>query len=568
MKTRNIFARIFASAAALLVLAVTPTFAPAADPVKTPVVAQVQTPPATPAFDGKKLYKEVFEHLRDREITLQDPATRAKWVQEWENKHATDNALDTEEGTDKAIFEMIRSLGQRFNYYNPPERNKAEKEQFDATLVGIGAQLKLKAQAEAILKARKLGENADEAELKKILDTVKKISDDNCIIVEEPIEGGPAEKAGIQKGDKIIKVDGNDVNGKTLDEVVKTVRGKENTPVKITVKRDDGKGGTVELSFDITRAKVISHVVKFKDLGNGLSYIRLTDWSSQFTEKEMAEALTKAAKGKGLIIDLRGNPGGRLNAVQSVGQMILKDGTFLTIKQRKGDDLIETKTVLQPEFEITTIKSTAQPGKVGLRTAEREDLIVPEDMPIVVLVDEGSASASEILAGLLQANHRALIVGKTTVGKGVGQALIQLSFDRNIHCTTFEFLPGGVAMDWIGIIPDVEVTNPDDVIVDPTKDLQLEEAKKALKDAVDKGEAKTKKSVDTRKKNEESFKKALEKAKKKAEEKKSDDKKSADPAKDKSADPVKDKKSDEKKDPAKDNKEKGDDEGTDSDPLE
>jgi C-terminal peptidase prc len=520
MKTR--ISRVFGLVLSTLMLSTTLVFADAptsgTDNVRPIVlqetVAQAAKQPAAPAkFDGALLYKTVFQNLRDRHITLSDPAARAKWAAEWENKHSApgDTAFATEESTDKAVMEMIRSLGQRFDYYNPPERNNAEKQQFDATLVGIGASLKVKGQSEAILKARKLGEKADPAVIKKIFDDVRLISDTNPIVVDEPMEGGPAEKAGIKSGDLIIKVDGVSVNGKSLDEVVKTIRGKDATVVKITVTR-----AGVEQTFDITRAKVVSKVTRFKDLGNGVSYVKLTDWSSQFTEKEMSEALTKAAKGKGLIIDLRGNPGGRLDAVEAVGQMILKEGTFLTMKERRGDAMVETKTVLQPELAVTFIKSTLQPGKIGMGTGEREELIIPETMPIVVLVDEGSASASEILSGLLQANHRAIIVGKTTHGKGVGQQLIQLPFNRNQHLTTFEFLPGGVVMDWIGIIPEIEVTNPDEVIVDPTKDLQLEAAKKALQEQITATEAKTKKSVDTKKANEDTFAKQLEEAKKDA----------------------------------------------------
>jgi len=525
MKTRNIMSRVFGFAVAAVMLSTTLTFAQGRPETQVfsatgELVAQATPAPAPAAkFDGAKVYKEVFEALRDRHFTLADPAVRAKWVAEWENKHATDKQLETEEGTDKAIFELARSLGQRFDYYNPPERNKAEREQFDATLVGIGASLKLKGQAEAIYKARKLGDKADEAALKAIFEPVRKISDANPIIVEEPMEGSPAEKAGLAKGDRITKVDGVEVNGKTLDEVVKTIRGKENTTVKITVVRDDGKGGTVEQTLDITRARVVSKVVKTRDLGNGITYIKLTDWSSRFTEQEMYDALTKAAKGKGIVIDLRGNPGGRLDAVQTVGQLILKEGTFLTMKERRGDATVDIKTVLQPEFAMTTFKSTLQPGKIGMQTGEREDLIVPENMPIVVLVDEGSASASEILSGALQANKRAVIVGKTTVGKGVGQQVVPINPDRNIHVTTFEFLPGGVAMDWIGVIPDIEVTNPDEVIIDPTKDLQLETARKTVEDAVTKSEATAKKAADTRKSNEDAFKKALDEAKKRADDK-------------------------------------------------
>lgn len=429
-------------------------------------------------FDGYKLYKEAFQNLRDRDMSLTDPAKRAKWAAEWENKHATDGALDTEDGTDKAIFEMMYSLGHRFNYYNPPAANAAEQQKFDATLVGIGTPVGQKGIAKAL---KALGDKPTEQQVKDLF----KIDDARPFwLPDSPFPGGPADKAGLKAGDRITKVDGVPVNGQTVNEVVEKIRGKAGTKVDITYVRD---GSPTEVTVTITRARVPAPVVKTRDLGAGVSYIRLTDFTSQFAEKEMSDALTAAAKGKAVIIDLRGNPGGRLDAVETMAGYVLEKGHVLTIKGRQGDALVETRSYLQPNFVLNEAESSAQPGQVRVGTSDRDDLIIPSDMPIVVLIDEGSASASEILAGLLQANKRAVIVGKPTVGKGVGQALIQLPWNRNMHITTFEFLPGGEAMDWVGVIPNVEVDRPEAELLDDSlnaKDSQLEAAKKAADEAV------------------------------------------------------------------------------------
>ena len=297
------FARLFACAVAAVIMALPfsagalaandaansgKLFARQPGSLAAQAVAQA-TAPAQP-FDGPKLYKEVFEHLRDRHIELTDSAKRAKWVAEWETKHATDGALNTEDGTNKAIREMMQSLGQRFDYYNEPEATKREKEAVDATLVGIGSPVQVKGALEAL---SKLPANATKQEI----EDAQKITDDHPLYIpEEPFEGGPAATAGLKEGDRITNVDGDPVKGKTINQVVEKIRGKAGTNVKVTVERDDGKGGTVETTYDITRAQVTAPVVKFKaDIGNGVAYIRLKDFMSKNAEDEMAEALKKAA---------------------------------------------------------------------------------------------------------------------------------------------------------------------------------------------------------------------------------------------------------------------------------
>jgi C-terminal processing protease CtpA/Prc len=186
-----------------------------------------------------------------------------------------------------------------------------------------------------------------------------------------------------------------------------------------------------------------------------------------------------------------------------------------TIKGRQGDAMVETRSYLQPNFAIQEAEPTAQTGgRIRFNTANREALIIPKDMPIVILVNEGSASASEILAGLLQANKRATVVGKTTFGKGVGQALVTLSWSRNMHITTFEFLPGGEAMDWVGVLPNIEVDRPEAERLDDAidaKDSQLDAAKKAADEAVAAKAALDKKREDLKKAKETEWQDVLQK---------------------------------------------------------
>lgn len=461
------------------------------------VLATQEVAPAQ--FEGKYLYRKAFEAIRDNAYSLQDPATRAKWVAEWEHKHDTDGALATEDGTDKAIHEMLASIKERFDHYSPPAQHQAEQDAFNSTLVGIGTTLYQKGLADAV---KTLPEKPTE---EQILEAIK-ITDKTPVIIDEPFEKGPAEKAGIKPGDQIIEVNGKSVNGRQLEEVVSEVKGKSGTTVTIKVRRLDDQGQATEHTFTIVRMAVVVKTAQYKDLGNGISLVKLRGFSSKYTVKEMQEALDKAKNGKALIIDLRGNPGGRLDFVQAISTMLLNEGTMLVTQTRDGDSIIEDRIVLQPKFVLISEEDSANPGSINIQTGDRPALIIPKDMPVVVLVNRGSASASEILAGLLQANHRAIVVGEPTLGKGVGQVVIPLPWNRSIAVTSFKFLPGGKAMDWIGVVPDIEVKRGED----PANDEQLKAAVKAAQELVDNQAALEKKREDLRRANEEMFRKAME----------------------------------------------------------
>jgi C-terminal peptidase prc len=444
--------------------------ASAADASSKPTAA------ATATFDGKAVYDAAFKALRDNHYTLVDPAARAAFTATWEHKHDNDNALSTEKGTDMAVYEMMWSLGQRFDYYFPPEATKAEQQEVDATMAGIGLSLK----EDGLVKAVKaLGPKPTNEQVEPLL----KLSDDRPLVAgDDPDSDTPAGAAHISKGDRITAVDGKNVNGQTIDDVVKTVRGPVGTKVTLTVVHKDANGVAKTTNVVLTRAKITLHVVKTDSTGR-MVHIRLSNFMSQFGTRELGEALETAAQNNasGIILDLRGNPGGDLGQVLQMAQMFIDHGVLLKQVERDGDHMLTiTYSVEHDKFVVTAQSDDGSPAEV--HEGKRIPVLIPATTPVIVLIDEGSASASEILSGTLQANGRARIMGQPSYGKGVGQVVVDLPSTRRMHVTTFEFFPGGVKMDWVGIVPDIEVKLPADadILDDPSTDSQLNAAKLEL----------------------------------------------------------------------------------------
>ena len=253
--------------------------------------------------------------------------------------------------------------------------------------------------------------------------------------VVAPIDDTPAARAGIEPGDYIIKIDETPVKGMTLSDAVKQMRGKPGSKLKISVVRE-GEAAP----FDLTLERAIINVssVRSRFLEPGIGYVRVSTFSST-TGDSLKEEVNKLAKQasddkqslKGLVLDLRNNPGGVLNVAVEVSDAFLNKGTIVSIKGREGGG--------KRDFNAT-------PG----------DLL--DGKPIVVLVNEGSASASEIVAGALQDHHRGVLVGNKTFGKGSVQTILPLRNDSAIKLTTaLYFTPNGRSIQAKGIDPDVEV---------------------------------------------------------------------------------------------------------------
>ncbi len=303
--------------------------------------------------------------------------------------------LVTLEDSHKAIETMLASLGDRYTRFLSKKDFDDEKQAINAKLTGIGIQIGLD-------KSQRL-------------------------IVIAPIEGTPAAKAGLLPSDEITEINGNSTKGISVEEAATQIKGPIGTQVTLTIHR-----GKDNLKRVITRAEIpIKAIAKghAKIIKNDIAYIRLNSFISQEATKEMKEALKQLSKSSGIIIDLRDNPGGLLTNAVEISDMFLDDGVIVSTVDRDG-----------------YIQSV---------NAEKEILT---DKPMVILVNENSASASEIFSGALKDNQRAIIVGSKTFGKGLVQGINKLDDGSGVNVTIAKYLtPAKIDINQLGIKPDVEV---------------------------------------------------------------------------------------------------------------
>lgn len=338
-----------------------------------------------------------------------------------------ENVIDTyfyKEDVDKdamvdGIFKgMVESLGDPYSeYYSKEELESLYQDSF-GVYYGVGAYVSL--------------------------DTATGLAKVSGIIADSP-----AEEADLRAEDIIYKVDDVDVTGMSLQETVSLIKGDENTTVKLTLIRD-GK----EIEKEVTRRKVESPTVKFEMLDDGMAYIQITEFDTvtvdQFTE---AMAMARGNDMKGLILDLRSNPGGNLSSVVSIAKQMLPKGLIVYTEDRDGN---------REEYSCDGSKEL--------------------DVPMVVLVNGNSASASEILAGAIKDYGIGTLVGTTTFGKGIVQRPIELSDGSAVKLTISSYYtPNGINIHGIGIKPDVECEfDSERYYSDEAYDNQLEKAKEVL----------------------------------------------------------------------------------------
>ena len=339
-------------------------------------------------------------------------------------------ALDPQKMVWGAISGMVNSVGDPYTTYLPPKENRDFKEDLGGQFEGIGAQLGLK---------------------------------DNRIIVIAPLKGNPAEKAGIGAGDYILKVDGADTTGWSVTEAVNKIRGPRGTTVNLSILHD---GDTKPIDIAIVRntitvpsveswMKSAGEIIEISGLMNvpakqdRVAYIRLSrfgDHSNEDWDKAVAEVAAAASGIKGLIVDLRNNPGGYLDGSVFIASEFLRDG--VVVSQVNSDGTKQDYPVMR-----------------------RGRLL---DIPLVVLINKGSASAAEIVAGALRDYGRATIVGETSFGKGSVQTPEDLPDGSSVHITTGRWLlPKGDSISQKGVVPDVVVPMED---IDATRDAQLARA--------------------------------------------------------------------------------------------
>ncbi|MBS7543711.1 S41 family peptidase [Ancylobacter oerskovii] len=257
--------------------------------------------------------------------------------------------------------------------------------------------------------------------------------EDGLVKVVAPIDDTPAAKAGVQAGDLIAKLDDEDVKGMTLSQAVEKMRGAVATPIKLTIIR---KGQDKPLELTLTRDIINIKSVRSRVEGDDIAYIRVTSFSENTAEglKKAMEDLTKQIgedKLKGFIIDLRNNPGGLLDQAIEVSDTFLDRGEIVSTRGRNADEIE---------------RRNARPGDLA------------KNKPVIVLVNGGSASASEIVAGALQDHKRATILGSLSFGKGSVQTVIPVSGNAAIKLTTARYYtPSGRSIQAKGISPDIEL---------------------------------------------------------------------------------------------------------------
>ncbi len=324
-----------------------------------------------------------------------------------------------------AIAGMADSLGDPYTAYYTKEEWKMYSESITGSYVGIGVSISL--------------------------------GEDNLVTIVEPFEGSPAEEVGMKKGDKIIRVDGKDVRGvKDGDAVVNMIRGPENTKVKITVYRPSN--GEM-LEFDLTRKKIKIANIKSRMLEDNIGYIRIVKFDSEIN-RYFNEHLNKLISNgmKALVIDVRDNPGGYYDQVVAICDRLLPEGTIVYTEDKyKRQDV---------------------------KKSDAKEL----GMPIAVLINSNSASASEILAGAIKDHKKGTLVGTKTFGKGLVQASSTLDDGSGLKVTIARyFTPSGVCIHGAGIMPDIEIDVPEEYKdspisdIPPEKDIQLKAAVENLK---------------------------------------------------------------------------------------
>lgn len=362
--------------------------------------------------------------------------------QRLERSYYDKSALDSQKLLNGAIAGMVEGLGDPYTVFLPPTQNKDFKQGLAGQFEGIGAELGMK---------------------------------DKQIIVIAPLDGTPAKKAGVRAGDVILRVDKKDTAGWTLSQAVEKIRGPKGTTVAltvlhrgeekpreisivrgtITVKSVEGRVQNIKYQKEKNKYEILNEREKCDDCDQ-VAYIRLSQFGDHTNQEwlSLINQLDLKIKGnprmKGVVLDLRNNPGGYLTDATFIASEFIKSGTIVI--QDKGN---EDKTELSV-------------SRKGLLT----------DVPVMVLINKGSASASEIVAGALRDHKRATLVGETSFGKGTIQQADELSQGAGLHVTIAKWLtPEGTWVHEKGLEPDITVAIDEK---DPSQDKQLEKAVEEL----------------------------------------------------------------------------------------
>lgn len=280
---------------------------------------------------------------------------------------------------------------------------------------------------------------------------------DNALTVISPIEGTPADKAGMKSGDIILKINDQSTLSMTIDDAVSLMRGTPKTPIDLTVVR---KGSADPIKFHIIRDIITVESVYTRKIGNDVLYVRVTSFDKKVASDVKKAIKKNSDKSKGIILDLRNNPGGLLDQAVELTDLFVNEGVIVSQKGRnKADDVTYSAT------KSATIT----------------------DLPLVVLVNEGSASASEIVSGALQDLKRGVVVGEKTFGKGSVQVVMPISENEAIKLTVARYyLPSGRTIQAVGVVPDIEVVSGEVKNHDKAFNIKEADLKKHLQSEIEK----------------------------------------------------------------------------------
>lgn len=316
-----------------------------------------------------------------------------------------------------ALEGMVASLKDPYSVFLKPEISKEFSDELSGEFEGIGAEIGIKK---------------------------------DRLTVISPLPGTPAEKSGLKAGDKIYAIDGADTAGMFLDEAVNKIRGKKGTEVTLTVMRDSSKGSK---EIKITRDAIKYDSVRWEMKDNDMAYIKVLHYNTD-TEEKFSQAVNEVLKKnpEGIILDLRGNPGGFLDAAVKMASVWVEDGIIVTEK-----------------YSDTDKKEHDAVGKARLG-----------DIKTVVLINGGSASGSEIVAGALKDHGKAVLIGEKTFGKGSVQSLENFEDGSSLKLTVAKWLtPNGTCINEKGVEPDIEIKMTDEDY-NNDKDPQMDKAVEIL----------------------------------------------------------------------------------------
>jgi len=368
---------------------------------------------ATPA----ELYDDVWKVVNKK---YYDPSNNQQDWSKWRYRY--DHKLKTPEDAYVAIDTMLASLNDPYTRFLQPKEFSEETQSIKGSLKGIGTQIGIR--------------------------------DGNLVIIA-PLEDSPAERAGLLADDQILEINGESTKGINIDVAADKIRGEKGTTVKLLIQRKGVPNKVYSIIRDEIDVKSVSCKPPFDtcEIPDDIQYIRLSSFISKNAAAEIETILNSSSGKKGIILDLRSNPGGLLTNAIYISDMLLKGGVIVS-------------TVDRDRYKSTTRARYTQVTQ----------------KPIVVLINKGSASASEILSGALKDNHRATIVGEQSFGKGLVQEINKLPDESGMNITIQRYLtPSGTDIHKKGITPDVvvELTKEN---VEAKDDVQLKKAIEVLKE--------------------------------------------------------------------------------------